>query len=95
MKTTTIYTEQNFDKDCVYPFAYSIRPKVNVISTSDGTARCASSSVSVDTNVSVAETDFSVDAFGFHIWLVLASGANSSAANCNYISSIGPLKTTL
>ena len=44
-----------------------------MISTSDGTARCASSSVSVDTNVTVAETDFSVDAFGFHIWLVLLS----------------------
>ena len=40
-----------------------------MLSTSDGTARCDSSSISIDSNVSVAETDFSVDAFGIHIWL--------------------------
>ena len=52
-------------------YFYSIRPRVNVISTSDGTMRCGASAVSVDTNVSVAETDFSFDAFGFkafHNW---------------------------
>lgn len=47
---------------------FSVRPKINAVSTSDGTLRCASCSVVVDVNVSVTDTDFTVDAYGLDIW---------------------------
>ncbi|XP_060568332.1 uncharacterized protein LOC132726934 [Ruditapes philippinarum] len=52
------------------PIHVSTRPTVNVFSTTDSVARCYNSSVSIDSNITVAETDFSVDAFGIHIWNV-------------------------
>ncbi|XP_052773072.1 uncharacterized protein LOC128211950 [Mya arenaria] len=52
------------------PVQLSIRPTVNVVSGSNTVTRCDKVKVTVDSNVSVAETDFSVDAFGIHIWNV-------------------------
>jgi hypothetical protein len=56
-----------------YYFSFSTRPTVNVFSTTDSVARCYNSSVSIDSNITVAETDFSVDAFGIHIWYLCLS----------------------
>lgn len=60
------------------PVRISTRPRVNVVSNTDTVARCDSSSVTIDSNVSVAETDFTVDAFGIPIWNVKLMNSVSS-----------------
>lgn len=52
------------------PIHVSTRPRLNVVSTTDTVARCYNTSIAINSNVTVAETDFSVDAFGIHIWNV-------------------------
>ncbi|KAL4222201.1 hypothetical protein ACF0H5_018238 [Mactra antiquata] len=52
------------------PIQVSMKPTINVVSTTNTVKRCHKTSVAIDSNVTVAETDFSVDAFGIHIWNV-------------------------
>lgn len=68
------WAQKDVDFNLGPPIKLSIRPKINLLSTTDGTKRCASSSIVVDSNVTVAETDFSFDAWeykGFHNWSVV------------------------
>ncbi|WAQ98178.1 hypothetical protein MAR_022551, partial [Mya arenaria] len=62
--------QKDIDMNLGPPVQLSIRPTVNVVSRSDTVTRCNKVMVVVDSNVSVAQTDFSVDAFGINLWNV-------------------------
>ncbi|KAH3802556.1 uncharacterized protein LOC127837090 [Dreissena polymorpha] len=64
------WAQKDIDMKLGPPVQISTRPTINAVSTGDTVKRCNRVHVYVDTNVTVAETDFSVNAFGIHIWNV-------------------------
>lgn len=64
------WAQKDVDMKLSPPIQVSTRPTINVVSTTDTVTRCDNSFVTVDSNITVAETDFSVDAFGIPIWSI-------------------------